>query len=304
MKNTLITVYENLTSKIGKDVNLFNWLKDESYKNLIIHLRSVDNVEEYKRIKSTLPCAMMSGTFKTRHNDALREHSGYICIDIDGKDNPQIDNYKNLRDELKNIVNVSYSALSVGGKGVFCLIPISDPDKHKEHFFALEKCFGKLGISIDKSCKNVARLRIMSYDPDAYFNENALPFTEIAEEAKPVRKPKAKIQKAITEKVEHAEEKDYDKRKTKTKVLDIIQSIKASGKDITEIYSDWFKLACSLNYEFDEDGRELYHELSKLSPQYNSTSCDSQYDAVAERNYTKTKIGTFFYIAKQNGFMK
>lgn len=304
MKNTFITSYENLTTrKAGIDVNLLDWLKDESHKDLIMHLRTLDNKDEYNRIKKTLPCALLSGTFKTRHNDALKEHSGYICIDIDGKDNPQIGDYKRLRDELKNIVNVSYSALSVGGKGVFCLIPISNPDKHREHFFALEKCFEELGIVIDKSCKNVGRLRIMSYDPDAYFNENAVPFTEIAEEAIPMKKPRERPKQAKTDVMYSFEKMNFDKDKTKKKVLDIIQKIKSSKKDITRVYEEWFKLACALYAEFGEDGRELYHELSKNNPTYDTSKCDAQFDVVVERRYNRTKIGTFFHIAKGHGLL-
>lgn len=303
MVNTFVTSYRNVKTNVGEDIKMLDWLTDDSFKEDILKLRKLDDVDEYKRIKSTLPCATLSGTFSIRKIQGLKEHSGYICIDIDGKENPEIKDYNKLRDELKNIANVSYASLSVGGKGVFCLIPISSPEKHKEHFYALEKCFEELGIIIDKSCKDVSRMRIMSYDPDAYINETAQVFTEILEIEITKTKTREKPKEAKFYVADTSERKRFDQDRTKKKVLDIIQKIKVSKKDITNLYEEWLKLACALYAEFGEDGRELYHELSQNNAKYSRVNCDAQFDAVIERKYNRVTIGTFFHIAKQYGLM-
>lgn len=303
MKNTLVTSYRNVKSNKGQDVDMLDWLKDDSHKEDIVNLRKLDDIDEYKRIKSTLPCATLSGTFSIRKVDGLQKHSGYMCIDIDGKENPNVTDYGKLRDGLKNISNVSYASLSVGGQGVFCLIPISNPEKHKEHFFALEKCFKELGIIIDKSCKDVSRMRIMSYDPEAYINEDAKVFTEVFHDKIEIKKrpEKAKVAKIRT--ADNSEKNKHEKDRTKKKVIEIIQKIKTSKKDITKVYEKWFKLACALNAEFGESGRDLYHQLSKNNPKYNPLNCDAQFDAVVKRKYNRTQIGTFFHIAKEHGLI-
>lgn len=305
MKNTKITAYQNLKTNTGKEVNLYEWLKDDSNKHLVLRAREAYGTEKYKELKNQLPCATISGTFSVRKNDALIEHSGYICIDIDGKDNPEIKDYNKLRENFKNILNISYASLSAGGNGLFCLIPLAKPEKHKEQFMALKKAFEALGIIIDKQCGEVVRLRIGSYDPEAFFNEDAVAFTEIAEEDKPKRNSKERQEKHKSDIItSNYKRKDYDKEKTKKNVIDIITKITASKKDITGVHGDWLKIACSLYSEFGHEGRGLFHQISQFSPQYKSHECDTLYTNIEKAGYDQVNIGTFFHYAKEHGFMK
>jgi hypothetical protein len=298
----MVTAYKNIKTNKGNDVNLLDWLTNPSNKEAVLITRKAYGTQKYIELKSLLPCATISGTFKVRNNEALIKHSGYICIDIDGKDNPEIKDYNKLREAFKNIVNISYASLSAGGNGLFCLIPLSKPDNHRKQFLALKKTFEALGIIIDKQCGEVARLRIGSYDPEAFSNEDAVAFTEIAEEDKPVRKSKKSKEKSIEYTLEKKfEEKDYDGSMTKKKVLDIIDKIIASKKDITGTYGDWFKLACSLCSEFGHDGRILFHEISKFNSQYKPHECDTVYTNVEKAGYNRISIRTFFFYAQQHG---
>ncbi|GAG45400.1 unnamed protein product, partial [marine sediment metagenome] len=51
--------------------------------------------------------------------------------------------------------------------------------KHGVHFDALKIDFAKAGYNIDKSCRDVSRLRGMSYDAEAKENLNAIPYKRI-----------------------------------------------------------------------------------------------------------------------------
>ena len=68
---------------------------------------------------------------------------------------------------------------SCSGEGLFGIVPIKDPEKHLGHFLALEKDLAGRGIVIDKSGKDITRLRFYSYDPDAYYNIRAETYTSL-----------------------------------------------------------------------------------------------------------------------------
>ena len=110
----------------------------------------------------------------------LIAHSGLICIDIDEKDNPDVAEFDRLNELIRIIPYVVYCGHSIGGKGYFVIIPIASPEKHKEHFEALRQDFARCGITIDKSGKDVTRLRIYSYDNTAYINPSAATYERTA----------------------------------------------------------------------------------------------------------------------------
>jgi len=292
MKNIKVSKYSNYRTNSGTEVYLLDWLKDNSFAKTVDNIRQLKNKADRDDLKSKLPCITPSGTFVERKVAGLIQHSGFICIDIDAKDNPTISDFSLLRDELKNILNIAYAGLSVSGLGVFCLIPIKYPEKHKEHFEALKICFEKVGIIIDKSCGDVSRLRGYSFDSDAYFNENAVLFERIFE-YKNLKKTETKS-------------KSYNKLRviegnSSNRILKIIKKINESQTDITETYDQWFQIACALANEFGEDGREMFHQISQVNPKYSIHSNDSLFNSCLENNYS-FNIGTFFYWAEKYGF--
>ncbi len=143
------------------------------YKNEVEAIRDINDKATRDKIKATLPAVTISGTFSRRKNEALIQHSGFICLDFDSKGNEGINDWPAFRNSLSDIENVYFAALSVSGKGLFLIIPISTPTKHKLHFLALEKDFLSIGLVIDEAPKNPASLRGMSYDPEAVINERA-----------------------------------------------------------------------------------------------------------------------------------
>lgn len=181
--NISVSCFKNSEDTTARTVNLMTWLNSMKYKNEVDQVRAIANKKERDVLKKKLPGFTPSGLFSKRADNCLTQHSGLIAFDIDFAENEHITNYKELKEQIKNIKNVAYCALSCSGTGYWGLIPIANPDKHKSHFKALEDAFKKLGIKIDTSCKNVSRLRFYSYDPDAYFNHNAITFTGLYEQA-------------------------------------------------------------------------------------------------------------------------
>jgi hypothetical protein len=180
-----ISCFKNYkTPQNPKSVNLLVWLKSNKYEDVQQKIRILETKSQKDSEKSKLPAITPSGMFSYRGEGYLIKHSGLIQIDIDPtKYNSEIYNYKDLKQQVCNIPNIAYFGLSVSGTGYWGLIPISNPERHKEHFNALYVTFKKMGIELDEKPKNVASLRGYAFDSDAYFNHNAKVFTGLISES-------------------------------------------------------------------------------------------------------------------------
>jgi P4 family phage/plasmid primase-like protien len=124
--------------------------------------------------KKRLPGVTWSGTFSQRDGDALVQHSGLLCADLD-----QLGDQRNeARTKLLRSPYLWALFVSPTGDGLKCVFRVqASADTHKASFHAVEEHVRELtGVQID-ACPDVARLCFLSHDPDAYLNENA---TELA----------------------------------------------------------------------------------------------------------------------------
>lgn len=274
---TKISLFRNRlqTAPVG-DILLNSFYKtvlNGDYKTEIEKIRT--NPDKAKGLKKMLPCVTISGTFKERNAEGLIEHSGRICIDLDAKDNPDIENWPELRDTLGTWNEVEFAALSASGKGVFIVILISYPEKHLQHYHAIENIFkNKYCIKTDPSCKDIPRLRFMSYDKDAIFNEKVTPCRIKYQEPKRTK----------------------NKYQTSTDDLGkIINEIVSQGLDITNSYKNWYEIGCALANEYGENGRDIYHNLSQNYPKYRYSECDRQFDKCLNNPKGYSKATIFYY---------
>jgi len=171
-----------------KPVKLIDWLTSDKYADQVERIRATSDKKERDNLKRHLPAITPSGLFSERNEAGLIHHSGLMQIDIDQVENPDA-----LKQQISRIQNILYLGLSVSGRGLWGLIPIAQPHRHKQHFEALKADLLKLGVVIDPACADVCRLRIYSYDPDAYFNPDAKPYQRL-----PVPKRHRRISKPRT----------------------------------------------------------------------------------------------------------
>ena len=136
-----ISVYDGVTDREGTVAFLRSFLFSKRHVSRILDLRTETDMDRRKAIKLSLPMATISGVFApTRKVEYLQRHSGFICIDIDGKDNPDM-TLADIRKAITSRKDVAYAALSVGGNGMFAIIPLAFPERHGEQFDALKKEF-------------------------------------------------------------------------------------------------------------------------------------------------------------------
>lgn len=152
---------------------LFEAIQGGEYESEIKTIRQTTDPEIKKKLKLNLPSVTISGTFHHRSAAGLIKHSGFICIDIDAKDNPTITDWDAARNTIGGLKEVVFCAISASGAGCFCVIPIAYPEQHEQHFEALKSDFEKLGLIIDKACKDISRLRFITSDIGAIINTTA-----------------------------------------------------------------------------------------------------------------------------------
>lgn len=246
------------------------------YEDEIKEIRA--NPEKSKELKRGLPGVTISGLFRERSAQGLIQHSGRICIDIDGKENPHLSNWPEIRNTLSTWKEIEFTSLSASGNGLMVVVKIEFPEKHLSHYMALEYAFLRQGIRIDPLCKDIPRFRFMTSDKDAIINENVVPYQILFQKANNPR---------------FSEKRD---KGTNDDLLMVINEIVNKSIDITESYKNWYQIGCALANEYGEIGRDYYHKLSQINPEYKLHDCDKQYNKCLTnpKGYSKSTI--FHYI--------
>ena len=304
MKNILdinISGFASYTDSKPKEVNLYSFLISKKYSNKVDLIRSEPDKDIRNKIKATLPAITPSGIFApTRADNNLIKHSGFICIDIDFKGNECLNNYNNLKDELCKIPFVAFCGLSVSGTGYYVLIPIKEPQHHKNYFYTLSEAFYDMNIIIDSSCINVSRLRGYSYDNDYYLNNDA----EVWDILPPIKEVSTPIKEVVRKQPNIS---NYSNNTDSTqyffnKCLDIIQTncidITVSKKGQLYDYPQWFKLLGCLGNYFGENGRKYAHIISQYHPNYKPGETDFEFTKALNNGSKTGTLGTFFDLCK------
>jgi len=228
--------------------------------------------------KEKLPCITTSGIFSERKEDKIIEHSGFICIDLDAKD--QIVKFDIDKIKQDSYVYAVHQSVSGFGYAVFFKI---NPEKHKESYFGLEKYFlDNYKLIVDPAPKNVCSLRFVSYDPDLYQNEKAKIFKQY---------PK-KESKKDTFTYYPTTQNDFD---------EIVREVTNRGLNLCDDYENWVNFSFALVSEFGANGRNYYHAFSCASQKYTSESTDKMYDIALKRNKSGISIKTIYYHCKNAG---
>lgn len=282
-----VSIYKNVADTKGENVDLFSVLTTNKWRHLTDKVRAETNKDKRNRLKQQLlPAFTPSGVFKAhqRTDTGLVRHSGYMCIDIDGDDNPHIRNWQAVVYELGKLPEVAFAGLSASANGVFAIIPIQHPERHKEHFKGFQESFKKRGLLIDAKCGNLSRLRFYSYNKKYYINRAAKPYMHLYKEP-----TKPKYTPAPYMPTMQSDENDVDA---------LVREIVARGVNIVPNYDAWFNVGSALSNL--PNGRELFHKISRVDTgKYNYKKCDKQFDSLKPGK--GISINTLFYMAKNRG---
>lgn len=222
------------------------------------------------------------------------EHvNNLIAVDLDAKDNEGV-TIEEMRKKINSLPYVMYSSLSVGGKGMYALIPILESNKNdfKGVFNALNEDFKALGLTLDNSCINVNRERYMSCDDNEYWNDKA----EIYDRkiSIPTQVNKQPLQGLEVNANKPLTAREYNKVKS------MVEDIKANKLQLTKNHTDTLMIANCIANVWGENGRELIHIIRQQRSGYDAYKTDSNYDYVLDHLDDNEKFGLGFIFAKYN----
>lgn len=240
----------------------------EKYKNEISILRQFEyHSKKQSYYKSQFPVWFVGGTFpimKTEDKDII-SYSNILCIDIDKKDNPDI-NMTWLKEEIFKLPYVFVVSDSITGQGIYVLILTENGEKTKDYYSYLAKLFTKkYNIKVDKQCTNIGRKRYISYDANIMIKDyecDIKPWKLYDNNIK--EETKQPIQRMIDYKP-----KEYKDNNLAHKAIELLVNNGFSIDDFNckEPYSTWYHIACDFRH-FD-DGYTLFEKFSNNSSKYN-----------------------------------
>ena len=279
-----LSYYSTIYEKIGVEVSVQEFLAQISlptHKKTIDKIRSETDEAKQKKLKEKLPAATIAGTFTTKTNDGICQFSGLIAMDFDHLNERLAEALNRLRSDLHTFAVWR----SVRGNGLCVLVKIMS-ERWEDSFLGLEHYYAdKYGIIADPSCKNVNRLRFISYDPDLTINEDSALFKQFI---KPIEREK---RKKPTNTHIHTEDN----------IEHIVKQVEERGLDLCPTYDEWMRLGFALIAQYAHNGRDYYHRLSCFSPDYDPDECDKMFDYLLRYGSRQITIGTFYHFAKEAG---
>uniref|UniRef100_UPI004047465A DUF3987 domain-containing protein n=1 Tax=Algoriphagus sp. TaxID=1872435 RepID=UPI004047465A len=280
-----------------KLIDAYLLIKDSTYREVTEDLRGLMDTKERKEFKKeNFDYCTYSGTFSSRKDECLLKHSGLLTLDFD-----HVEDVVELKKRLIEDENLETELIYVSpsGDGIKCIIKIDlSIGTHLEHFEAVSNYITAIySIKIDEG-KDVSRACFLCHDPDVYINPNYLgkgnpnptkPFDpkKWLNKAAPKSEQKAKGVPVTNDNMSHVEE--------------LIQQIESRRIDLTTTYTDWIRVGFALVHEFGEHGREYFHRVSQVHPNYSREECDRQYTNCLKSNGSGVGIGTFFQMCKDEG---
>lgn len=276
---------------------------NESYRNIknILfddYLEGIKNGEEAELIsklrltgdeliKDLLRRVTISGTFNGSQAESnFRKHSGFVCVDIDRKQNPDID-MKVLKLELAKMPFIYAVWVSPSGDGLNAVIRI-DGKRHREAFEAIYKYFlnSDFRIEIDRGYISVSKFKSYSFDPDIYINKSSDIWKTYID--------KDKIYKKNTKKLIWS---NFD-------VDFILKQLEDVGHSLMQEqdYYDWISLGNSIASQYGEEGEDLFNTVSSYYAGYSEHETRLKYKSFGKRNKeSELDFKWFFWYFKRLG---
>lgn len=331
MFDEICSVYKEATDAEGRFVDyetgeciqqmtIREFCLTDRWKPYVQHLRTMrkefgskaKKMQEYIDTKKHLPGATLSGLFALYEDDSLthpgqrvmvsrrethlKQHTGWLAIDIDLADNTQMSNFENVRMICRFRPEIALLMRSCSGSGYFGLVKLAYPERHKDQFKALLKDYAAIGITLDKACSNIGRVRFASWDDPEhiYINEKVVPYKGLeGEQVQLVSLASRQAYRSHAANVDYQVESNSNfwcQQRVQDRLVEVIvQKLVGNQKNITESYDDWVKAGWALRSH--PYGLELFHQLSRCSSKYNEAQTNLKWQQLGN-----SKTVTYNYL--------
>jgi hypothetical protein len=286
--NTIVSKFRDKFDTKSLPVRIGDFLTDQSKEILVRNIRAESNKKVRDRMKGYLPAVTVSsdcGTGNRRINAV--GNTGLIMLDIDQQHNPNIPDMLALIQYLRTVVRfIWYCGLSASGRGFFCIIPVSDPARHKAHWYGLEAYFKAMLIVVDPEPKSAGSLRYQSWNtPEtSWFNHECMVFDQF----------QVTVRECVPVRV--ADSTDM------VKVERCIQQIEAGKIDICANGGRGSVIA-AMAHAFGRDGIDLAYRATQFHATTTMDNTRARLMSFLADGYSGPKVGlgSFFHICKEFG---
>lgn len=320
-----ISYFANVNSKQANSISIRSILeefKSNKFSYQIQQARSYllnNDVDGYKKIKSSLPAVTFSGLFHNGHSKTdLVSYSNVIVLDIDKLYDGQ------LEAAISNLIKDEYvfaSWISPSNHGIKCLIYLlydsintSFDYIHKQAFIQLSEYFKSCyNIELDKSGSDISRLCFVCYDNNLHLKKTCKPFVVKLENTcdypsniggKTIKKDSK--ENYVNYPIGIRNVKGKNNQQKRNEMASIIKFLKKNKRSITYSYSDWIEVAYAIVSTFNPDlGKKYFLELSKLDVEkYNENDCVKLLHNCYVQSRGEVSFGSILYKAQQIGYKR
>ena len=182
----------NVNQGVAKKFNLFQSVKDNrahtevSFDEIVakvigkefkmtIDAISTANKKDLSTLKLSLPAFAVNGTFHgTRANDNIKEYSQLISLDYD-----KLEDAHALKAKVQELNCTHAAFISPSGKGVKVFIRIdTQKEYHAKAYENVKRYYDDyLSIPSDSQASDMARLCLLSHDPNIFYNKESVTFS-------------------------------------------------------------------------------------------------------------------------------
>lgn len=288
--NIQVNYYGNVKYNTSKwDVTLMDWHMKytQKYKDTIERIREINKTDE-KKAKSMksdlLPCITITGHFPSyRQVQRADRFNPIICLDIDKNDNPQIEDWEALKNKLiTELPYIALTSLSCRGEGIYCYVYYDINLDFKKVWYSLERDLTAFGVKIDKNCKDITRLRFISYDEHILVRKEVEMYSKEYDKEAEYQNTNFKPDSELNE----------DDQFIFLSVYHLINYCNYRANDYHDWLQDGFRLAT-----LGQMGELLFMMLSQKSAGYNQQEARDKFRE-CQRTTKKQKNSIAYYFAR------
>ena len=303
LDNIKIGVYKNAkTTKRSDIISLIDFLLPlQNYiKNTILDLRKINDEKQQKEYKMNnligVNLSALLGENRTTNN--VIQYNNIMCIDVDEEDNKELFGKYNIEEIKRIIFDLKYVycvCLSCRGKGFYFIVPIPDSKDIEIYYTSMYYKLKKYGITIDKHCKDITRIRFGSYDENILIKRDCEieVFDEVSEEQ--INEKKAELERAKRLIIKRQNQSLNEQFKYLERTIEYL--IK-KGFDTGEHWAEWATIGKYLK-TFGDNGRILFHKLSEVSSGYkNYADVEKNWKRFEQCKSEDEAFGKFFVMVR------
>lgn len=290
-----VSYYTNIKDVTSQQtVILHDFLKqpDPRAEVQLKKVRTSTDKDAMDKAKESLPYITPAGTFSHRNDTSIIIYSGLLQIDMDLKHNLHHPDWEALPIILKDDPHVAYIGLSASGRSYWGLIPISHPERHREHWEAISQDFStKYSIILDDCTSVISQPRYYAYDPQAYVNTEATTYTQLLSPPPAHKAPPIPA---------HAPRLLDDRAKFDR----YVRAICEAKVDITGNRKQWVTIGMAIKTELGDEGLDPYINICQFAPSFDEAECRKTYHSMKPGSggrYGPVKLGTFFMHCHDHG---